>query len=255
MNDVAGASYGMGMINLKPWDEREQSVDDIIRLMEEKTRNIADASIQFFPPPTVPGFGNSSGFEVRVLDRTGSGDLQQTAKVTNDFINAINKSPEVANAFTSFDPNFPQYMIHVDQEMAAKKGITIDKAMSTLQTLLGSYYASNFIRFGQMYKVMLQASPEYRVKPEDIQQLYVKNNRGEMVPYSTFIRLERVYGPEQLTRYNMYTSAMITGDAAPGYSSGEAIKALEQNKINGYINNFGKYKHESEGFTYNKELD
>ncbi len=228
VNDVAGASYGMGMINLKSWDEREQSVDDIIRLMEEKTRNIADASIQFFPPPTVPGFGNSSGFEVRVLDRTGSGDLQQTAKVTNDFINAINKSPEVANAFTSFDPNFPQYMIHVDQEMAAKKGITIDKAMSTLQTLLGSYYASNFIRFGQMYKVMLQASPEYRVKPEDIQQLYVKNNRGEMVPYSTFIRLERVYGPEQLTRYNMYTSAMITGDAAPGYSSGEAIAAVER---------------------------
>jgi hydrophobic/amphiphilic exporter-1 (mainly G- bacteria), HAE1 family len=228
VNDVAGASYGMGMINLKPWNEREQSVDEIIRRMEEKTKNIADASIQYFPPPTVPGFGNSSGFEVRVLDRTGSGDLQQTAKVTNDFINAINNTPEVANAFTSFDPNFPQYMIHVDQEMAAQKGVTIDKAMSTLQTLLGSYYASNFIRFGQMYKVMLQASPEYRVKPEDIQELYVKNDRGEMVPFSTFIRLERVYGPEQLTRYNMYTSAMITGDAAPGYSSGEAIAAVER---------------------------
>ncbi|MEI6949224.1 efflux RND transporter permease subunit [Paraflavisolibacter sp. H34] len=227
VNDVAGASYGMGMINLKPWDERKESVDDIIKKMEEKTRNVADASIQFFPPPTVPGFGNSSGFELRVLDRTGSGDLVQTAKVTNEFMAAINASPEVENAFTSFDPSFPQYLIHVDQEMAAKKGITIDRAMSTLQTLLGSYYASNFIRFGQMYKVMLQASPEYRVKPEDIRNFFLKNDRGEMVPYSTFIRLERVYGPEQLTRYNMYTSAMINGDAAKGYSSGQAIAAVE----------------------------
>ncbi len=228
VNDVAGASYGMGMINLKPWEDREASVDEIIKQMEAATRHIADASIQYFPPPTVPGFGNASGFELRVLDRTGSGNLQQTATITNEFIDAINNTPEVANAFTSFDPNFPQYMIHVDQEMAAKKGVTVDKAMSTLQTLLGSYYASNFIRFGQMYKVMLQASPEYRIKPEDIGNLYVKNDKGEMVPYSTFIKLERVYGPEQLTRYNMYTSAMINGDAAPGYSSGQAIETVEK---------------------------
>jgi multidrug efflux pump subunit AcrB len=218
----------MAMINLKSWDERKESVEDIIRLMEEKTASISDASIQFFPPPTVPGFGNSSGFELRILDRTGSGDLQQTAKVTNQFIEAINQTPEVTNSFTSFDPNFPQYMIHVDQEMAAKKGVTVDKAMSTLQTLLGSYYASNFIRFGQMYKVMVQASPEYRVKPADIQKLFIKNDKGEMVPFSTFIRMERVYGPEQLTRYNMYTSAMINGEAAPGYSSGQAIEAVER---------------------------
>lgn len=228
VNDVPGASYGMGMINLKPWDEREASVTDVIRALEAKARTISDATIQFFPPPTVPGFGNASGFELRVLDKTGSGNLQQTADITNKFIEAINKSPEIEGAFSSFDPNFPQYLIHVDQEMAAKKGVTVDNAMSTLQTLLGSYYVSNFIRFGQMYKVMLQAGPEYRVKPEDLLKLFVKNDKGEMVPFSTFIRLERVYGPEQLTRYNMYTSSMITGDAAPGYSSGQAIEAVQR---------------------------
>ena len=228
VNDVAGASYGMAMINLKLWDERKESVEDIIREMENKTKSIADASIQFFPPPTVPGFGNSSGFELRVLDKTGENDLQRTAKVTNDLIDAINRSPEVANAFTSFDPSFPQYLIHVDEEMAAKKGVSVEKAMSTLQTLIGSNYASNFIRFGQMYKVMVQAAPQYRVTPADIQKLFVKNDQGEMVPYSTFISLEKVYGPEQLTRYNMYTSAMINGDAAPGFSSGQAIEAVER---------------------------
>lgn len=228
INEIAGASYGMAMINLKPWDERKESINEIIHQLEQKTRNIADASIQYFPPPTVPGFGNSSGFEIRVLDRTGSGDLQKTAQVTNSFISALNASPEISGAFSSFDPNFPQYMISVDQQVAAQKGITIDKAMSTLQTLMGSYYASNFIRFGQMYKVMVQASPEFRSKPEDVLKLQVKNEKGEMVPFSTFIKMNRVYGPEQITRYNMYTSAMITGDAEPGFSSGDAIKAIER---------------------------
>jgi len=228
MSDVAGASYGMGMINLKPWDERNRSLEETINELETRTQNIADASIQFFPPPTVPGFGNASGFELRLLDRTGNDDLQKTAVVTKDFVEALEQSDAVTNVFTGFDPNFPQYLIHVDQEMAAKKGVTIDKALSTLQTLLGSYYTTNFIRFGQMYKVMLQAAPEYRAKPEDVLRLYVKNIHGEMVPYSTFIRMERVYGPEQLTRYNMYTSAMINGEAAPGYSSGDAIETVEQ---------------------------
>ncbi|MEN0055404.1 MAG: efflux RND transporter permease subunit [Mucilaginibacter sp.] len=228
INEIAGASYGMAMINLKPWDERKESINEIIHLLEQKTKNIADASIQYFPPPTVPGFGNSSGVEIRVLDRTGSGDLQKTAQVTNGFIKALNESPEISGAFSSFDPNFPQYMISVDQQVAAQKGITIDKAMSTLQTLMGSYYASNFIRFGQMYKVMVQASPEFRSKPEDVLKLQVKNDKDEMVPFSTFIKMNRVYGPEQITRYNMYTSAMITGDAEPGYSSGDAIKAIER---------------------------
>ncbi|MCF1714987.1 efflux RND transporter permease subunit [Flavihumibacter sp. RY-1] len=228
MNDVAGASYGMGMINLKPWDERKESVQDMMEELVTKTKHIKDAQIEFFPPPTVPGFGNASGFEFRVLDKTGTGNLQQTAAVTNQLIEKLEGSPVISGAFTSFDPSFPQYLIHIDYEMAAKKGVTVDNAMSTLQTLLGSYYATNFIRFGQMYKVMVQAYPQYRKNPDDILQLYVKNNQGEMVPYSTFVQLERVYGPEQLTRYNMYTSAMVTGDSKPGFSSGDAIKAIEE---------------------------
>ncbi|RYD85359.1 MAG: hydrophobe/amphiphile efflux-1 family RND transporter, partial [Sphingobacteriales bacterium] len=120
------------------------------------------------------------------------------------------------------------YLVSIDQGVAAQKGITIDEAMSTLQTLMGSYYASNFIRFGQMYKVMVQASPEYRAKPEDLLRLMIKNDKGEMVPFSTFISLKRVLGPEQVTRFNMYTSAMVTGDSDVGFSSGDAIKTIEE---------------------------
>ncbi|PAW94384.1 hydrophobe/amphiphile efflux-1 family RND transporter [Mucilaginibacter sp. MD40] len=227
VNSVAGASYGMVMINLKPWEERDKSIAKITEELTQKTEYLTDASIQFFPPPTVPGFGNSSGFEIRVLDKTGTGDLQKTAAVTNKFLADLNATEQVDGAFSSFDANFPQYMISVDQVMAAKKGITIDEAMSTLQTLMGSFYASNFIRFGQLYKVMVQASPEFRTKPEDVLQLMIKNKHGEMVPFSTFISMKRVFGPEQLTRYNMYTSAMVTGDAAPGYSSGDAISTIK----------------------------
>ncbi|MBC7390337.1 MAG: efflux RND transporter permease subunit [Opitutaceae bacterium] len=228
ITESAGASYGMGMINLKPWDGRKESVKEIIALLEEKTAEVTDAQVEFFPPPTVPGFGNASGFELRLQDKTGSGDLQHTQKVTNEFIKALEATPEIGNAFTSFDASFPQYLINIDQDLAAQKGITIENAMNTLQTLIGSYYASNFIRFGQMYKVMVQASPDYRARPEDVVKLYVKNNRGEMVAFSSFARLERVYGPEQLTRYNMFTSAMINGDAAPGYSSGDVITAIKR---------------------------
>ncbi|NLR81665.1 efflux RND transporter permease subunit [Chitinophaga eiseniae] len=228
VNEVAGASYGMGMVNLKPWEDRKASVQKIIEVLQQKTAGIADASIEFFPPPTVPGFGNSSGFELRLLDRSGSGDLRQTAQITNQFIDALKRRKEIGSAFTSFDAEFPQYLIHVDQAMAAKKGVSIDNAMSNLQTLLGSFYASNFIRFGQMYKVMVQADPRYRTKPDDLLRLHVKNDRGEMVSYSDFVKLERVYGPEQLTRYNMYTAAMINGDAAPGFSSSQAIAAVQE---------------------------
>ncbi|WP_028525411.1 efflux RND transporter permease subunit [Runella limosa] len=228
MTDGAGASFGMGMMNLKPWESRKESVDDVIALLSEKTKHIKDADIQFFPPPAVPGYGNASGFEFRLQDRTGSGNLQAMEKVTKSFIEELNKRPEVVNAFTSYDASFPQYLIHVDNEKAAQKGVSIDNAMNNLQSLIGSFYATNFIRFGQMYKVMVQASPEYRMQPEDILKLYVKNTEGEMVPYSAFVKTERVYGPEQLTRYNMFTAAMINGDAAPGFSSGDAIKAIQE---------------------------
>lgn len=228
MSDITGASYGMAMINLKSWDERKGSVAGIIQSLKAKTKHISDAKIDFFLPPTVPGFGNAGGFELRLLNKNRGDDLTQTAKVSEDFLTALNRDPVIDGAFSSFDPNFPQYVIHIDQEMAAKQGVTIDNAMTTLQTLLGSYYATNFIRFGQMYKVMLQALPKYRATPEDVLMLYVKNNKGEMVPYSNFVRMEKVFGPEQITRYNMYTAAMINGDAAPGYTSGDAIHAIQQ---------------------------
>jgi HAE1 family hydrophobic/amphiphilic exporter-1 len=228
MTDGSGASFGMSTISLKPWKDREKTADDIIALLKEKTSHIKDAEIQFFPPPAVPGFGNASGFELRLLDKTGSGNLQETYKVTQDFMKAVKERKEIKSIFTSFNPTFPQYLIHVDQDVAAKKGITVDNAMSNLQTLMGSFYATNFIRFGQMYKVMLQSDPKFRAQPEDILKLRVKNKDGEMVPYSLFCKIERVYGPEQLTRYNMYVSAMLNGEAADGYSSGDAIKAIEE---------------------------
>lgn len=228
MSDISGASYGMAMINLKEWDARKESIVELITRFKEKTAHISDASIEFFEPPTVPGFGNAGGFELRLLNKNRNTDLAQMATVSNGFLQKLKDHKVISNANTSFDPNFPQYLIHVDQEMAAKQGVTIDNAMSTLQTLLGSYYATNFIRFDQMYKVMLQALPQYRANPEDVLNLFVKNNKGEMVPYSNFIRMEKVYGPEQITRFNMYTAAMINGDAAPGFTSGDAISAIQQ---------------------------
>jgi HAE1 family hydrophobic/amphiphilic exporter-1 len=227
MTDGAGASFGMSTINLKPWDKRNGTAEDVIETLSQKTAHIKEAAIQFFPPPAVPGFGNASGFELRLLDKTGSGNLQYTAQVTEKFMTALKARPEIKEVFSSFNPNFPQYMIHVDQAVAAQKGISVDAAMSNLQSLIGSYYTTNFILYGQMYKVMLQADPKYRALPEDILKLRIKNKNGEMVPYGIFSRIERVYGPEQLTRYNMYVSAMINGEPADGYSSGDAIAAVE----------------------------
>ena len=150
------------------------------------------------------------------------------ARVNEEFIQALNERPEIEGAFTNFDPSFPQFLLSVDHDKAAKLGVSVGESMETLQSYIGSYYASNFIRYGMMYKVMIQASPEYRTSPESLLEMYAKNKDGEMVPYSNFVSLERVYGPEQLTRYNMFTSALISGDAAPGYSSGDAIKAVEE---------------------------
>ncbi|WP_312825772.1 efflux RND transporter permease subunit [Epilithonimonas sp.] len=227
VTEIAGSSYGMAMINLKDWSERDQSIQDFIKELTEKTKGISDAEIEVFAPPTVPGFGNASGFELRLLDKTG-GSIENMDTVTKDFVKKLNETPELKNSFTSFDATFPQYMINIDYDMASKKGISVDNAMSTLQTMLGSYYATNFIRFRQMYKVMVQASPEFRETPESILNLYLKNDKGEMVPFSTFITIERVYGPEVLTRYNMYMSAMINGEASESYSSGDAIEAVEK---------------------------
>ncbi len=228
MTDGSGATFGMAMVNLKPWEERKSSVDEIIDSLTLKTKYLKDASIQFFPPPAVPGYGNASGFEFRIQDRSGTGDLQKLQQVTDKFITELNKCKQIDEAFTSFDASFPQYLVKIDYDKAAQKDVTVNNAMDNLQSLIGSYYATNFIRFGQMYKVMVQALPKYRAQPQDILKMYVKNNKGEMVPYSAFITVERIYGPEQLTRHNMFTAAMVNGEPAPGYSSGEAINAINE---------------------------
>lgn len=228
MTDGVGSSYGMSTISLKPWNERDRVDTEIIEELIEKTRSIKGAAIQFFPPPAVPGFGNANGFELRVLDKTGSGDLDKLAKITDDWVAALRERKEIKEIFSSFDPTFPQYIIEIDQQAAAKRHVNVDMAMSNLQTLIGSFYATNFIRYGLMYKVMVQAKPEYRAQPEDIFKLRVKNDRGEMVPYSAFLKIEKVYGPEQITRYNMYNAAMVNGEPAQGYSSGDAIKIIQE---------------------------
>ncbi|MCU0341206.1 MAG: efflux RND transporter permease subunit [Spirosomaceae bacterium] len=228
MTDGSGASFGMSMVNLKPWKNRTQTVDQVVAELTEKTKSLKDASIQFFPPPAVPGYGNASGFEFRIQDRTGSGDLQRLEKVARDFADVLNNRPEIQNTFTSFNASFPQYLLEVDNDKAAQKGVSVNAAMDNLQSLIGSYYATNFIRFGQMYKVMVQALPRYRAQPNDLLGLFIKNNKGEMVPYSAFLNIKRVYGPEQLTRCNMFTAAMLNGEPAPGYSSGDAIQAIKE---------------------------
>ncbi len=228
LTEAAGASYGMGMVNLKPWDQREEKIFDLIPVFQEATAGIADGKIEFFPPPTVPGFGNAAGFEFRILDRTGGGDLNKLAEVSDQFLAELNHRPEIGNAFTTFNPNFPQYLIRFDYDMAAKKGVTVNAAMEGLQAFFGSYYASNFIKFGMMYKVMVQALPEYRENPEDLLSLQIKNSRGEMVPYGSILKLERVYGPDQLTRFNMFNAVMINGEASQGFSSGDAIRAIKE---------------------------
>lgn len=226
LTESAGASFGMAMINLKPWDERKESVDDLIATLQRNSAVVRGADIQFFPPPAIPGFGNASGFEIRMQDRTG-GPLLATSEMTTKFVDALNARPEIENTFTNFDPNFPQYLLRIDYDKAMQLGISVKNAMDALQTLVGSFYASNFIRYGQMYKVMIQTAPGFRSKPQDILKLYAKGESGEMVPFSSFMSLERTYGPEQLTRYNMFTSSMINGEPAVGYSSGDAIAAVE----------------------------
>lgn len=228
LSDGTGASYGMNLIGLKKWDQRNMSDKEIIEVLKEKTAFIKDAKIEFFTPPPIPGFGNASGFELRLLDKTGKGDLKALENIAKAFADSLNKRKEISNAFTTFDASFPQYMVSIDNAKAAQKDVVVADVLGTLQTLLGSEYATNFIRFGQLYRVMVQALPEYRAKPEDIMNIYVKNKNGEMVPVSSFLKIEKVYGPEVVTRYNMYPSAMVNGEPAKGYSSGQAIAAIKE---------------------------
>ena len=172
MTETEGASFGMGMINLKPWNEREQTAEELMRVYADRVSHIKDADIQFFLPPTVPGFGNASGFELRLQDKT-AGTFAELDEVAKSFVAKLNADPRLSGVTSGFNPNFPQYLLRVDLAKAAKLGIDVNESMETLQSYVGSFYSSNFVRFGQMYKVMLQAAPEYRMNPEDLFGLYI----------------------------------------------------------------------------------
>jgi HAE1 family hydrophobic/amphiphilic exporter-1 len=222
------ACSGTCLINLKEWKDRKHSLDEVMKELEEKTKDIKDASIEFFPPPAVPGYGAAGGFELRLLDKSGSGDYKKMETVSKDFTKELNKRPELSSVFTFYNASFPQYMLNIDNDKAQQKGVSIENAMSNLSTMIGSEYAATFMKFDRQYKVMVQASPQYRAKPEDILKLYVKNESGEMVPYSAFMTINKVYGLEEITRHNMYNSAEVSGGPAPGYSSGAAIDAITE---------------------------
>ncbi|HNE50228.1 MAG: efflux RND transporter permease subunit [Chitinophagales bacterium] len=228
LSEGTSSNTGTCLINLKDWSERKHSVQQIIEELEEKTKDIAGASIEFFQPPAVPGYGAAGGFELRLLDKSGTGDYKKMETVNKEFVAELNKHKELTSVFSFYSASFPQYLLRVNNDIAQQKGVTIDNAMNTLSTLIGSNYEISFIKYGRMYKVIVQAAPQYRALPEDILKLYVKNNRDQMVPFSDFVTMEKVYGLSENTRHNMYTSSEISGSAAPGYSSGEAIELIKK---------------------------
>ncbi len=225
-----GSNYGMVIIKLKPWSERkrkDQSIDAIIGQLFAKTRGIREARVIFFAPPSIQGFGVSGGFEFQLQDREGR-DISTFSKVGNDFIAALNQRPEIQFASTSFDVSFPQYQIDVNVEKTKEAGLTVNDILSTMQGYYGGVYASNFNQFGKQYRVMYQAEPEYRANPEGLNNIYVRNSDGVMAPITGFITLSRVYGPQSISRFNLYTSMGINGSPNPGYSSGDAINAINE---------------------------
>lgn len=228
LTEGRGSNAGTCLINLKNWSDRKQTAQQIIEELEQKSKSIAGATIEFFQPPAVPGYGAAGGFSLRLLDKTNTGDYKAFGKVNDDFMAALKKRKELTGLFTFFAANYPQYELEIDNKAAMQKGVSIGKAMDNLSILIGSTYELGFTRFGMFFKVYVQAAPEYRQLPEDILQLYIKNNRDEMVPYSSFMKIKKTQGLNEITRYNMYTSSAINGAPSSGYSSGEAIKAIQE---------------------------
>ncbi|WP_205508901.1 efflux RND transporter permease subunit [Longitalea arenae] len=228
LTEGRGSNAGTCLINLKGWDERKHSVNEIIHELEEKCHGIPGATIEFFGPPAVPGYGAAGGFALRLLDKTNSDDYKSMEKVNDDFMEALHQRKELTGLFTFFSANYPQYELVIDNKAAMQKGVSIGKAMDNLSVLIGSSYELGFIRFGNFLKVFVQSSPEYRALPEDLLKLYVKNDKEEMVPYSAFMSIKKTHGLNEITRYNMYNSSAIRGEPAPGYSSGEAIRIIQE---------------------------
>lgn len=227
LTEGRGSNAGTCIINLKDWSDRHHSVHEIIEELEEKTKSLG-AVIEYFEPPAVPGYGSSDGFSLRMIDKGSTIDYQEFDKINIEFMEALGKRKELTGLFTFFAANYPQYELVIDNELAMQKGVSIGKAMENLDILIGSTYEQGFVRFRTFYKVYTQAAPEYRKLPSDILNLFIKNDRGEMVPYSSFMSLRKTQGPNEITRFNLYTSSSIRGVPAPGYTSGDAIKAIQE---------------------------
>ncbi len=227
MTEGRGSNAGTCLIDLKPWHDRDKDVNQVMKELEEKTKDIG-AVIEYFEPPAVPGFGSSAGFSLRMLDKTNGTDYHEFERVNNEFMAALKKRKEITGLFTFYAANYPQYEMIIDNKLAMQKGVSIGKAVENLNILIGSTYEQGFIRFGRFFKVYTQAAPEYRRYPTDLTGLFVKNEEGEMVPYSSFMHFEKRLGPNEITRYNMYNSSTIRGLSVEGYTSGDAIEAIKE---------------------------
>ena len=228
MTEGRGSNAGTCLINLKNWSERSQSVHEIMEELEEKAKEIPQGVIEFFEPPAVPGFGSSAGFSLRLLDKTNSTDYQEFESINNQFMDALRKRKELSGLFTYYAANYPQYKLEIDNQIAMQKGVSIDKAMENLNILIGSTYEQGFIRFDRFFKVYTQAAPEFRRYPSDLLNLFVKNEHGEMVPYSAFMKFIKTQGPNEITRYNLYNSSAIRGLPSEGFTTGDAIEAIRE---------------------------
>ena len=226
----SGSSYAMLIVELKPFNERKgkaHEINSVITRLYGATAGFNEARIMFFTPGMVPGFGLAGGFELKLEDKTG-GDIKVFEKNANIFLTELRKRPEIQFATTSFNTNFPQYQVDVNTARCKQSGISVNTVLSALQGYVGGYYASDFNRFGKQYRVMLQSEPKYRGNPEDMNNIQIRTSSGEMAPITEFISFKRVYGPENLTRFNMYTSVAINGGPKPGFSSGQAITAVKE---------------------------
>lgn len=225
-----GASNGMFIIRLKPWDERtgdEDEINAVINEIYKRTDDISSAQIMAFAQPMIPGYGVSSGFEIYVQDQKG-GTIEDLLKYTRQMIDALNARPEIARATTSFDTKFPQYLVEVDAARCKRNGVSPSEVLNVLSGYIGGNYASNMNRFSKLYRVMVQASPEFRLDTEALNNMFVRNSDGEMSPVSQYLTLTRVYGAETLSRFNLFSAISVNGTPAAGYSSGQAIQAVRE---------------------------